>query len=203
MNHELFALLDVFVASAEEDSFAAAAARLHMTRSGVAKAIARLEQRLGATLFHRSTRRCVLSDLGSLYLEHALRVRAEMEAAGAALDEAMREPRGRVRVTMPVVFGRRLAAPLLLALGRRHPQLELELSFTDRLVDLAHEGFDVAVRVGPIADSTEIVARPAGSSPSSPARARRWRSTSSGPPHAPSRSRRGSWSRRWSRACRR
>ncbi len=162
MNHELFALLDVFVASAEEDSFAAAAARLHMTRSGVAKAIARLEQRLGATLFHRSTRRCVLSDLGSLYLEHALRVRAEMEAAGAALDEAMREPRGRVRVTMPVVFGRRLAAPLLLALGRRHPQLELELSFTDRLVDLAHEGFDVAVRVGPIADSTEIVARPAG-----------------------------------------
>ena len=162
MNQDLFSLLDVFIASAEEGSFAAAALRLHKSRSGVGKAVARLEQRLGAALFHRSTRRCSLTDLGSLYLEHALRVRGEMEAAGAALDQALREPRGRVRVTMPVVFGRRLVAPLLFELARAHPQLELELAFTDRVVDLAHEGFDVGVRAGPIADSSGLVARSLG-----------------------------------------
>lgn len=162
MNHDLFGLLDVFIASAEEGSFAAAAVRLHKTRSGVGKAIARLEQRLGAALFQRSTRRFALTDLGSLYLAHALRVRSEMDAAGAALDDALREPRGRVRVTMPVVFGRRLVAPLLFALGRRHPQLELELAFTDRVVDLANEGFDLGVRAGPVPDSADLVARPLG-----------------------------------------
>ncbi|MBW8810370.1 MAG: LysR family transcriptional regulator, partial [Lysobacter sp.] len=162
MHQDLFSLLDVFVASAQEGSFSAAALRLRKTRSGVAKAVARLEQRLGAALFHRSTRRCTLTDLGGLYLEHALRVRGEMEAAGAALDEALREPRGRVRVTMPVVFGRRLVAPLLLDVGRVHRHLELELSFTDRMVDLAHEGFDVGIRAGAIPDSSELVARSLG-----------------------------------------
>lgn len=162
MHQDLFGLLDVFIACAEEDSFAAAAVRLHRSRSGVGKAIARLEQRLGALLFHRSTRRCALTDLGSLYLEHALRLRGEMEAAGAALDQALHEPRGRVRVTMPVVFGRRLVAPLLFELGRVHRHLEFELAFTDRVVDLVHEGFDIGIRAGAIADSAEIVARSAG-----------------------------------------
>jgi len=162
MHQDLFSLLDVFIASAEEGSFAAAALRLRKSRSGVGKAVARLEQRLGALLFHRSTRRCALTDLGSLYLEHALRVRGEMEAAGAALDQALREPRGRVRVTMPVVFGRRLVVPLLLELGRVHGRLEFELAFTDRVVDLAHEGFDIGIRAGAIGDSAELVARPLG-----------------------------------------
>lgn len=162
MRQDLFGLLDVFIACAEEDSFAAAASRLHRSRSGVGKAIARLEQRLGALLFHRSTRRCALTDLGSLYLEHALRVRGEMEAAGAALDQALHEPRGRIRVTMPVVFGRRLVAPLLFELGRVHRHLEFELAFTDRVVDLVHEGFDIGIRAGAIADSAEIVARSSG-----------------------------------------
>ena len=162
MHQDLFSLLDVFIASAEEGSFAAAALRLRKSRSGVGKAVARLEQRLGALLFHRSTRRCALTDLGSLYLEHALRVRGEMEAAGAALDQALREPRGRVRVTMPVVFGRRLVAPLLFELGRMHGRLEFELAFTDRVVDLVHEGFDIGIRAGAIGDSAEVVARSLG-----------------------------------------
>ncbi len=152
----------VFVQAAESGSFAEAAARLELSRSAVAKAIARLEQRLGVRLFHRTTRRQALTEDGQAYYERCVRALAELDAAEAALDSGRREPRGRLRISMPVVFGRHCVAPVLRALAMRHPALELDLSFSDRVAHLVEEGFDLAVRLGPLADSTSLAARRLG-----------------------------------------
>ena len=157
-----FALLEVFVAAVETGSFAAAARRLHRTRSAVGKGIARLEAQLGVRLFVRDTRHSTLTEPGRLFYDHALRASAELLSAMAAVESSRDEPRGRVRVTMPVAVGRHCVAPVLTALGRQHEALELDLSFTDRVVDVIHEGVDLALRVGPLRDSHDLVARRLG-----------------------------------------
>lgn len=162
INRDLFALLDVFVAAVESGSFSAAAERLHLTRSAVGKAVARLEERLGARLLHRNTRRSSLTEQGQVFYEHAARALAEVQTAAATLDEGQHEPRGRVRVTMPVVFGRRCVAPALMALARAHPHLDMELSLTDRIVDVIEENVDVALRIGPLSPSADLAGRPLG-----------------------------------------
>jgi DNA-binding transcriptional LysR family regulator len=162
IGRELFALLDVFVASVECGSFSAAAQRLHLTRSAVGKTVARLEERLGVRLLQRNTRRSALTDQGQLLYEHALRALAEMQSAATLLQRSRDEPSGRVRVTMPVVFGRRCIAPALTALGRAHPQLQLELSLTDRVVDVIDENVDIALRVGPLPGGSDLAGRALG-----------------------------------------
>jgi DNA-binding transcriptional LysR family regulator len=148
-----------FVEAAEAGSFALAAERLHLTRSAVGKTIAKLEQRLGVRLFQRTTRSQRLTEDGQAFYERCVRALAELEAAEAALDSGRREPAGRLRVSVPVLFGRRCVAPILLELARRHPRLVLDLSFSDRPVDLVEDGFDLAVRNGALPDSAGIVAR--------------------------------------------
>lgn len=155
--------ISTFVNVVEAGSFALAASRLRVTRSAVGKAIARLEQRLGVRLFHRTTRRQSLTDDGQAYYERCVRALAELDAAEAAFENGRREPRGRLRVSAPVLFGRYCVAPLLIGLARAHPQLELELSFSDRVVDLAEAGFDLGIRVGRLPDSATLVARQLGS----------------------------------------
>jgi DNA-binding transcriptional LysR family regulator len=162
INRDLFALLDVFVAAVECGSFSAAAERLRLTRSAVGKAVARLESRLGTRLLHRNTRRSSLTEQGQLFYEHATRALAEVEAAAATLDQGRHEPAGRVRVTMPVVFGRRCVVPALTALAREHPRLDLELSLTDRVVDVIEENVDVALRIGPVAPAADMGGRALG-----------------------------------------
>lgn len=152
----------VFVQAAESGSFAEAAARLHLSRSAVGKAIARLEQRLDVRLFHRTTRRQGLTEDGQAYYERCVRALAELDAAEAALESGRREPRGRLRVSVPVLFGRHCVAPLLRALAARHPGLEVDIAFSDRVVDLIEEGFDLAVRIGPLPDSASLAARRLG-----------------------------------------
>lgn len=151
-----------FVQAAEAGNFALAAERLRMTRSAVAKLVARLEQRLGARLFHRSTRRQSLTEAGQAYYERCKRALAEIEAAEASLDAHDRQLSGRLRVSLPQHLGRHLAAPILHRLLAEHPRLELELSFSDRFVDLLEEGFDLAVRLGPLRDSSSLAARALG-----------------------------------------
>jgi DNA-binding transcriptional LysR family regulator len=162
ISKDLFALLDVFVAAVECGSFSSAADRLHLTRSAVGKAVARLEDRLGTRLLHRNTRRSSLTEQGHVFYEHAARALAEVQAAADALDQALHEPRGRVRVTMPVVFGRRCVAPALIALAREHPQLDLELSLTDRVVDVVEENVDIALRIGAFARNGDMAGRTLG-----------------------------------------
>ncbi len=148
-----------FVQSAEAGSFAVAAERLGLTRSAIGKRIARLEQQLGVRLFHRSTRRQSLTEDGQAYFERCVKALAELDAAEAALDSGRREPSGRLRVSAPVLFGRHCVAPVLLELARRHPRLDIDLSFNDRVVDLVEEGYDLAIRVGRLPDSATLAAR--------------------------------------------
>jgi DNA-binding transcriptional LysR family regulator len=152
----------VFVATVQAGSFAAASERLHLTRSAVGKSIARLEERLGTRLFHRTTRSQSLTEAGQAYYERCLRALAELDAAEAELAAGRTSPTGRLRVSMPSLFGRRCVAPILIELTQRHPQLELEISFSDRRIDLIEEGFDLAVRSGPLPDSSSLAARPLG-----------------------------------------
>lgn len=154
--------IEEFVAAVEAGSFALAAQRLHVTRSAVAKSIARLEARLNTRLFLRTTRSQSLTEEGHGYYERCRRVLAELDAAEAMTDVARSTATGLVRVSMPAMLGRLKVGPLLLALAHRHPQLSLELSFNDRRVDLAEEGLDLAVRSGELADSAELIARPVG-----------------------------------------
>jgi DNA-binding transcriptional LysR family regulator len=151
-----------FVQAAEAGSFALAAERMRLTRSAVGKSIARLEQRLGVRLFHRTTRRQSLTEDGQAYYERCVRALAELDAAEAALDTGRRQPSGRLRISAPVLFGRHCVAPVLLDLARAHPRLGIEMSFTDRVVDLMEDGFDLAVRIGTLPDSASLTARRLG-----------------------------------------
>ncbi|APR78953.1 Transcriptional regulator, LysR family protein [Minicystis rosea] len=149
----------VFVEAAEAGSFALAAERLGLSRSAVGKTIGRLETRLGTRLFHRTTRSQSLTEDGQVFYERCVRALGEIEAAETALESGRLAPAGRLRVSVPVLFGRRCVAPILLDLARAHPRLELDLSFSDRPVDLVEDGFDLAVRNGALPNHTGLVAR--------------------------------------------
>jgi DNA-binding transcriptional LysR family regulator len=149
----------VFVEAVEAGSFSDAAAKLNLSRSAVGKTIARLETRLGARLFHRTTRSRSLTEDGQAFYERCLRALDEIRVGEAMLDSGRREVAGRLRVSMPVLFGRRCVAPILAELARRHAKLELELNFTDRRVDLMEDGFDLAIRNGQLGDGSGLTAR--------------------------------------------
>jgi DNA-binding transcriptional LysR family regulator len=151
-----------FVDVVEAGSFAAAGERLGVTRSAVAKIVARLEQRLGVRLLQRTTRSLNLTDEGLAYYEQCRRVLADLGAAEAALDAGRREPAGRLRVSAPVLFGRQCVAPVLRELVERHAQLDIEMSFSDRVADLVDESFDLAVRIGALPDHATLVGRRLG-----------------------------------------
>lgn len=152
---ERFDGVTVFVEAVRLGSFARAAEHLGLTRSAVGKSMARLEARLGTRLFHRTTRAQSLTDDGQIYYEHCLRAQAELQAAEAQMASGRHEVAGRLRVSMPVLFGRRCVAPILLELARQHPSLELSLSFSDRPVDVLAEGFDLAIRCGVLGAESE------------------------------------------------
>ncbi|WP_160621398.1 LysR family transcriptional regulator [Mixta intestinalis] len=149
----------VFVAAAESVSFSQAAEKMHVTRSAVAKTISRLEERLGVSLFNRTTRSQSLTDEGSLYYEFCRRALNEIKTAEDILESGKLQASGKLRVTVPVLLGHFCISPLLTTLAKEHPRLELEISFSDRQVDLLEEGFDLAVRIGALADSSSLIAR--------------------------------------------
>lgn len=154
--------IPVFVAAVEAGSFAQAATRLHLSRSAVGKSIARLEERLGVRLFQRTTRSQSLTDNGALFYERCQGALEEIRGAESLLETGKHQVSGRLRVALPVLFGRQCVAPLLIELTQQHPGLELELAFSDRVVDIVEEGFDMAIRNGTLADSSVLAARKLG-----------------------------------------
>lgn len=138
----------VFVKAVDAGSFAAAAAILDMSAPMVGKHVRALEDRLGARLLDRTTRRQSLTELGRVYYERCRVLLKDADEADALIVERHARPFGRLRVTMPVHFGRRCASPVLLRLAADNPELELELSFNDRFVDLVADEFDLAIRTG-------------------------------------------------------
>lgn len=149
----------VFVAVAELGGFKAAARRLGLSPAAVTRAVAAVEARLGARLLERTTRSVRATEAGARFLEHARRLLAEVEAAerdAAGLHEA---PRGELAVTAPVVFGRLHVLPVVLGFLDRWPEVAARLALLDRPVSLVEEGFDVAVRIGRLPDSSLIAVR--------------------------------------------
>ncbi|WP_244286803.1 LysR family transcriptional regulator [Caulobacter radicis] len=152
--------LNVFVRVTETRSFTAAAGRLGVSPSAVGKAIARLEAQLGTRLFHRSTRSVALTAEGGLLLDRCRRIFAEIDALTGELSASREAPRGRLRVSFPLVG--MLLMPTLSAFMRAYPEIELDLDFTDRIVDVIEEGFDAVVRTGEVSDS-RLMTRSLGS----------------------------------------
>lgn len=151
--------IPVFVAAVEAGGFSAAAAKLNLSRSAVGKTVARLEARLGARLFRRTTRSQSLTEDGQAFYDRCLRALDELRAGEAMLESGRREVAGRLRVSVPVLFGRRCIAPILTRLALQHPKLELDLHFSDRRVHLVEDGFDLAIRNGLLSDAAGLVAR--------------------------------------------
>ena len=143
--------LKAFVQAAEARSFTVAGHRLGVSSSAIGKAVARLEERLGVRLFHRSTRAITLTPEGALFLERCRRIFSEIEAAELELAQTQGAPRGRLRVSLPLVG--MLMTPAVTAFMRTYPEIELDLDFSDRLVDVIEEGFDAVLRAGEVGDS--------------------------------------------------
>lgn len=150
--------LSTFIEVADAGGVAPGARRLGLSKSIVSRRLTRLEETLGAQLLSRTTRGSVLTDAGSIFREHALWVIAELDTAQEAIspDGALM---GRLRIAAPLSSGITQLAPVFAELARRHPQLQLDTSYSDRFVDLVGEGFDCAVRLGVLPDSSLIARR--------------------------------------------
>ncbi|GGB16144.1 LysR family transcriptional regulator [Sphingomonas metalli] len=162
----------IFAAVADHQSFSGAADAIGLSKATVSKAVSRLEQQLGQSLFHRTSRRLALTEAGKPLADHARRMVGEARAAEEAARDAASAPQGTVRVAAPMSFGVANVAPLVAEFLTRHPAVDIDLHLSDARVDIVAEGFDIALRIGELADSslrgrrlcgiaTHIVAAPA------------------------------------------
>lgn len=142
--------LEVFVAVAEAGSFAGGARTLGMSPPSVTRGVNTLEDRLGARLFNRTTRVVRLTDVGQAYLEEVRAILSDLTAADDSVSGAVGSPKGLLRITSPVEFGRMRVVPVLAAYLDRHPDVTATMMMVDRVVNLAEEGLDIGVRIGPL-----------------------------------------------------
>jgi len=150
--------LAMFAKVAEERSFAAAARAMGVSVATVSRAVTRLEERLGGRLFNRTSRRLALTDYGQRLAERASRIYSEAEEAGDFARETSSKPRGLVKLAAPLSFGTRWVAPILPAFFRQYPDVAIDLHLTDAHTDLVGDGFDAALRIAVLEDSS-LVAR--------------------------------------------
>jgi DNA-binding transcriptional LysR family regulator len=159
-----FTSMAMFVRVVESGSFVAAAEGTGMTPTMVGNHVRALEERLKGRLLNRTTRSQSLTELGSRYLAQCREILALIDRAELDALDMQANPRGRLRVSSPVIYGTHVLAPALATYLERFPDVQIELSLNDRYVDLAKDGFDVAIRVGELPDSG-LIARPLGPSP--------------------------------------
>jgi DNA-binding transcriptional LysR family regulator len=151
----------VFVRVVDAGGFTPAAQALGVPKSSASRSVRQLEEALGVRLLQRTTRRLRLTSAGQAYYERVASALAGLEEAGAAAAEAQDTPRGLVRLAAPSEWGSWLIAPVVSSFVERYPEIRIDVSFTSRDVDLVREGFDLALRVGKLKDSSLIV-RPVG-----------------------------------------
>jgi len=154
-----FADMQMFVRVVETGSISAAAERLEVAKSAVSRRLAELENRLGAQLLHRTTRRLNLTDSGRAFFDQAQRILADLAEAEAAVSQAHTALKGRLRVALPLSFGLLHLAPLIEEFMALHPDVEFDLDFNDRQIDLMQEGIDLAIRIANLPDSSLIARR--------------------------------------------
>lgn len=151
--------IDEFVAVAECGGFTRAAERLGASSSHVSRSIMRLEDRLQSRLFYRSTRTVTLTEAGRLLLAHCQRLVEERREAFRQITDASEEPAGSLRMTCAIAYGERFIVPLVNQFLEQHPRLEVQLDLTNVAVDLVHEGYDLAIRLGRLAPSSLTAVR--------------------------------------------
>lgn len=154
--------VSAFVRVVHDGSFTAAARSLGLPKSSISRSVAQLEQDLGIRLLHRTTRQLHLTDAGTAFYERVSRALGDIDEATSAASDMQAEMSGVVRVTAPVDLGVWALAPIVARFVRKHPKIRVEVSLTGRVVDLVAEGFDLAVRAGPLRDSSLIARRIGG-----------------------------------------
>jgi DNA-binding transcriptional LysR family regulator len=150
--------INEFVCVVETDSFTAAAKRLEVSVAHISRQVNQLEDRLGAKLLYRTTRKLRLTEVGEVYYQHARKIRDDMQAAERAVMEMEGKPTGKLRITAPVYYGEYFLAPLVNDFLLQYPQLDLELKLTNETVDLVKDGYDLAIRLGTL-DSSSLMCR--------------------------------------------
>lgn len=158
-----FADIEALVAVVESGTFSAAGERLGVAKSVISRRVSQLEQRLGSRLLHRTTRRLSLTDAGRNFYQRAVQILADLDDAEQGVSTASAELRGILKVAAPLSFGLAHLSSALTDFLDQHPAIEVSLDLNDRNVNLVEEGFDVAVRIGELQDST-LVARRLGTS---------------------------------------
>lgn len=146
----------VFTKVVETGGFSAAARELNMSKSAVSKHIAKLEERLGVRLLNRTTRKLSPTEVGTTFYERARRIVQDVEDTEQAVSALHMEPRGTLRLNVPMTFGYRHVAPALAGFIERYPDINIDMVLNDRVVDLLDEGFDAAIRIARLPDSTLI-----------------------------------------------
>jgi DNA-binding transcriptional LysR family regulator len=146
----------IFAKVVDEKSFSAAASRLGLAKSTVSKSVSRLERRRGAQLLNRTTRRLSLTEAGSAFYQSCARIVSEAETAEAEIGRLSETPCGMLKVNASMVFGTRHIAPAVAAFLSSHPDIHLDLTMTDQFVDLVEDGYDLAIRIGTMANSSMI-----------------------------------------------
>ncbi len=152
--------LGAFIRAAETRSFTEAGRQLGISSSAIGKAVSRLEERLGVRLFHRSTRSITLTQEGQLFLESSRRIFSEIDAIEAEFAQAKGTPQGRLKISLPFIG--MLMMPTIARFMTAYPEIELDMDFSDHLVDVVEGGYDVVVRTGD-ADDSQLMSRVLGS----------------------------------------
>ncbi|WP_076412887.1 LysR substrate-binding domain-containing protein [Shewanella sp. UCD-KL12] len=148
-----------FVAVAETESFTKAAKRLGISTAQVSRQVSSLETRLATKLFHRTTRRVSVTEAGQVYFQHCRQVLDGLDEAERAITNLQATPRGRLKITAPVTYGENTIAPLINDFAASYPDLDIQLNLTNLKVDMIDEGYDLAIRLGQLEDSSMMAKR--------------------------------------------
>lgn len=156
---DISSAMQIFVEVVRREGFTAAARKLNVSKSHVSKQIDRLEAHLGVRLLERTTRKVSVTELGAIYFEHCRRILDDIDEAERAVTSLHGSPVGLLRVSAPVSFGMKYLNEVILDFIERWPELEVDIHYADSRADLIDEGFDVAVRIGALEDSSLIARR--------------------------------------------